>query len=204
MKTTIMILVVSMALFSCTSAKISSNLASGAIGCRPDEITILNETATFVGSMHNFEAICRGKRFICSYQPTTGINCKEALESKNETYDVLENGVIKDTELGLEWKMASNSDITWNQAKAWAQNLKLDGGGWRMPTEDELERFYHKGVKPRNITVLIIFDGYPFWTTETKGSDGRFIYFADPTSGDWYTRDGSSSMRAIAVRSRKN
>ena len=70
-----------------------------------------------------------------------------------------------------------------------------------MPTEDELERLYYKGVKPRNITVLIIFDDYPFWTTETKGPDGRFIYFADPTSGDWYTRDGSTGMRTIAVRS---
>ncbi len=195
-----MVLVISMSLFGCTSARISSNLASGAIGCRPDEITILNETATFVGSMHNFEAICKGKRFICSYQPTTGINCKEALVSKNVTYEVLENGIIKDTQMGLEWVLGSNEDITWIQAKAWAQGLRLDGGGWRMPTEVELERLYHKGVKPRNITALIIFDGYPFWTAETKGPDGRFIYFADPTSGDWYTQDGSSGMRTIAVR----
>ena len=201
MKTTIMILVVSMALFSCTSARISSDLASGAIGCRPDEITILNETASVIGARHNFEAICKGKHFICSYQPTTGINCKEALHSKNEIYDVLENGIIKDTEMGLEWKLAPNSDISWNDAKAWAQGLKLDGGGWRMPTEAELERFYQKGAKPRNIAALIIFDGAPFWTTETKGADGRFIYFYDPTSGDWYARDGSSGMRAIAVQS---
>ena len=197
----IMILMVSMAFASCTSARISADLASGAIGCPPDQIIIVNETATLVGARHNFEAICKGKHFICSYQPTTGINCKEALHSKNVTYEVFENGIIKDTEMGLEWKLASNRDITWNQAKAWAQGLKLDDGGWRMPTEDELERFYHNGVKPRNITVLIITDGYPFWTTETKGPDGRFIFFADPTNGDWYTRDGSSSMRAIAVRS---
>jgi len=61
----------------CTSPRISRNLSSGVIGCRPDDITIENETATAIGSMHNWEAICNGKRYICSYQPTTGVNCKE-------------------------------------------------------------------------------------------------------------------------------
>jgi len=67
-------------LFGCTSPRISRNLSSGVIGCRPDDITIENETATAIGSMHNWEAICNGKRYICSYQPTTGCNCKELVK----------------------------------------------------------------------------------------------------------------------------
>jgi len=79
MKTAIMVIAVSTALCGCiTSERVSKNFASGVIGCSPGEITIVNETATFDG-MHNFEAICKGKRFVCSYQATTGINCKEAL-----------------------------------------------------------------------------------------------------------------------------
>jgi hypothetical protein len=62
----------------CTSARVSKSLASGEIGCPPDAIVIENETATATG-LHNFEAICKGKRFICQYQETTGINCTEAL-----------------------------------------------------------------------------------------------------------------------------
>jgi hypothetical protein len=62
----------------CTSARVSKNLASGQIGCPPDQILIENETATFDGS-HNFEAVCKGKRFICHYHQTSGVDCKEAM-----------------------------------------------------------------------------------------------------------------------------
>jgi hypothetical protein len=65
---------------SCTNARISQGFTSGAIGCPRDEITIYNETADGpMGSMHAWEAECRGKRFVCSYQETAGVNCKEAL-----------------------------------------------------------------------------------------------------------------------------
>ena len=213
MNKVIMILVVSISLFSCTSAKISSELASGVIGCSPGEITILNETATWPEGMHNFEAICKGKRFICTYQATAGINCKEALGDtaedttektmmdRNAVYDALKNGVVKDTETGLEWKLAPNRDVTWNQAKSWIQKPKLGGGGWRMPTEDELKRLYREGVLPRNITLLLIADGWAVWSVETKGSEARYVYFVEAGEGYWYERDNSGGMRAIAVRS---
>jgi hypothetical protein len=199
MKNAIMVLIVAMAFSSCTSARISSEMASGAIGCRPNEITILNETASFSGGRHNFEAICKGKLFICSYHSSTGMNCKEALDSKNTTYEVLENGDIKDTETGLEWKLGENWDITWYEAKAWVQKLKSDG--WRMPTENEVDRLYNKGVQPRNVPPLILADGWPIWLSEAKGEDGKFTYLYSPPSPDWYKKDGSSSMRVIAVRS---
>lgn len=200
MKNAVMVLIVAMAFSSCTSARISSELASGAIGCRPDEITILNETATLVGARHNFEAICRGKRFICSYQPTTGMNCTEALVTKNTIYKVLENGVIKDTETGLEWKVGENSDVTWYEANDWIQKLN---DGWRLPTENEVARLVHFCIKTKNIPALVFTDSWPVWVSETKGEDGRYIYLAEPGSPDWYEKDGSTGMRVIAVRSPK-
>lgn len=64
----------------CTSARISRSLTSGAIGCPQNEIEITNETASGVmGRLHNWEAQCRGKNFVCSYDQTTGVNCKEPL-----------------------------------------------------------------------------------------------------------------------------
>ena len=63
----------------CTSARISRNLSSGAIGCPSQEIQITNETAGIEGT-HNWTAVCKGQTFICSYHTTTGANCTKALK----------------------------------------------------------------------------------------------------------------------------
>lgn len=61
-----------------TNERISRNLSAGVIGCPPEEIQIVNETATIEGT-HNWEAHCKGKRFICTFQAGTGTHCTEAL-----------------------------------------------------------------------------------------------------------------------------
>jgi hypothetical protein len=68
---------------SCTSSRVSRNLASGAIGCPTSEISIVNETAS-VGGSHNFEAICQEQRFYCHYHETSGIDCTKALAPSEE------------------------------------------------------------------------------------------------------------------------
>ncbi|MEI6896230.1 MAG: hypothetical protein V5786_01850 [Psychromonas sp.] len=72
----------------CTSSRISRNLSSGAIGCPANEITIQNETASFIGGMHNWTAICNGKSHICSYQETTGVNCSSSLNSTQDNTEI--------------------------------------------------------------------------------------------------------------------
>lgn len=62
-----------------TNERVSRDLASGEIGCPASEIEIENETATIRGN-HNFEAICRGKRFFCHYHQTSGIDCTEEIQ----------------------------------------------------------------------------------------------------------------------------
>ena len=37
-----------------------------------------------MGSMHAWEAECRGKHFVCSYHETSGVNCSEALAGAPE------------------------------------------------------------------------------------------------------------------------
>ncbi|MCW8960169.1 MAG: hypothetical protein OQK29_01315 [Ignavibacteriaceae bacterium] len=65
----------------CTNARISRNLSSGAIGCHENDITIKDERATVTG-LHTWIAECKGHEFVCSYQESTGVNCKEALKEK--------------------------------------------------------------------------------------------------------------------------
>ena len=67
----------------------------------------------------------------------------------------LTNGIVKDTHTGLEWIAGPDRDTNWNEARSWVQSLNLDGGGWRMPTMDELESLYKKGKGDRNMTPLL-------------------------------------------------
>jgi len=77
---------------------------------------------------------------------------------------------VKDTRTGLEWVAGPDRDTNWNEARSWVQSLDLDGGGWRMPTMDELEGLYKKGAGSRNMTPLLETTGWWVWSGETKGS----------------------------------
>ncbi len=115
------------------------------------------------------------------------------------------NGIVKDTKTGLEWKTGPDKNTSWDQASSWVQNLNLDGGGWRMPTTDELITLYNKGTGSQNMTPLLKTTGLSVWSGETKGSSYArgFNFFYGSRS--WYSRDNSVySGRAFAVRSRSD
>ena len=50
--------------------------------------------------------------------------------------------LIDDPGSWLQWVHAPNQRMNWDQANAYAQNLRLAGGGWRMPTRTELHSLY--------------------------------------------------------------
>ena len=61
----------------------------------------------------------------------------------DDQYVAYANGIVKDTNTGLEWKAGPDKDTNWGEARSWVQSL---GGDWRMPTLDELEGLYKKGM----------------------------------------------------------
>jgi len=63
-----------------TNENLSKNFSSGRIGCPSEEITIINEKATTFGSSHTWVAECRGRYYICDYQPSMGTTCNEDKE----------------------------------------------------------------------------------------------------------------------------
>ncbi len=71
---------------------------------------------------------------------------REATNSKlidgDNRFDLYDNGIIKDRLTGNEWYVGPDVHLTWNEAKAWIEDLKIDGGGWRMPTILELKTIY--------------------------------------------------------------
>ena len=119
-------------------------------------------------------------------------------------YVAYANGIVRDTKTGLEWKVGPDKNTNWNQARSWVQSLNLDGGGWRMPTMDELGDLYKKGAGKRNMTPLLKTTGWIAWSGETKGSSlaGNFHFIDDDRIWDY--RRSSGLCRAFAVRSRSD
>jgi len=111
-----------------------------------------------------------------------------------------------DTKTGLEWKAGPDKNTDWDEARSWVQSLNLDGGGWRMPSMDELEGLYIEAMSSQNITSLLKSTSWHLWvwSGETKGSsDARGFYF-NKGNRSWTTRNNSDCIRAFAVRSRSD
>ena len=54
-------------------------------------------------------------------------------------FQINTDGIVYDTWNGLEWQREVSAEaMDWEQAKAYAASLDLDGGGWRLPTIEEL------------------------------------------------------------------
>lgn len=107
------------------------------------------------------------------------------------------NGIVKDTETGLEWFAGPDRDMNKNEAKSWVKSLSLNGGGWRMPTWNELRSLWKKDADSPKITHLLRITGWGIWSGATKERPFNFgpqyTFFGDT--------GGSDGVRAFAVRS---
>ncbi len=146
------------------------------------------------------------------------INQAQAQEKEATRLKALESEVFYDKNTGLEWLAGPDKATSWYDAKKWVESLTaVAGGGWRMPTRQELKNLYKKGVGKRNMTPLLKTTGWRVWSGETKdsssawgfdfliGTEDWYFYFytGGPGSAAWYDRGGSSITRGFAVRSRR-
>jgi len=123
--------------------------------------------------------------------------------ARDGKYCQYSTGVVKDISTGLEWYAGPDKNTNWYEAKSWVENLNVAGGGWRMPTRQELKTLYNRGG-PHNMTALLQFNGWWVWSGETKGSSSAwsfnfyhgYVFWALP-------RDKSNDGRGFAVRSRR-
>jgi len=144
------------------------------------------------------------------------INHTQAQEVKATKLKALESAIYYDKNTDLEWLAGPDKPTNWYDAKKWVESLTaVAGGGWRMPTREELKTLYQKGEKC-NIKPFLKTTGCWIWSGETKDSSSAwgYDYFSDPPSGLLhggsvsgevsFKRDGSTKFfRGFAVRSRK-
>ena len=141
------------------------------------------------------------EQFQASIQPTTTYTRPSTtlnVIKRDGIYVAYANGIVKDTNTGLEWKAGPDKNTTWDEARSWVESLSLDGGGWRMPTMGELAGLYRDGTGDRNMTPLLRTSGWYIWS---EGSGGGFA-FSD--GGGFWGYRGSHKGRAFAVRSRSD
>ena len=131
----------------------------------------------------------------------SGSGAKEA--RKNDTFIVYATGVVYDKNTGLEWLAGPNRNTDWNEAKSWVENLNVAGGGWRMPTRQELKTLYQKRTGERNMTPLLKITGWWVWSGETKDSFSAWAFAFGSGNVSGYSRKTSSFGRGFAVRSRR-
>jgi len=128
------------------------------------------------------------------------------------------DGIVTDTKTGLQWVAGPDRGTTWDEADIRARTLSLDGGGWRMPSMEELRGLYKKGAGLHgiyNITPLIKTTGFFVWSGDIThgGTSVKCFNFHDPDKkfkgkamfGNWIPRtlvnDSNKTMhRGFAVR----
>jgi uncharacterized caspase-like protein len=119
------------------------------------------------------------------------------------------NGIVYDTKTGLEWVASPNGSLLNDAAKRWVSKLTIDGGGWRMPSEDELKSLYQKGKGARNMTPLIEAKAWHFFSRESEPWHWKGLNFQSFQSFDFrdhhimYSSNHGRTFSALAVRPRR-
>ena len=116
-------------------------------------------------------------------------------------FAVSPEGVISDSQTGLEWIVGPDRNMNYAQAVQWVAGCNVVGGGWLMPTRQQLKTLYQKGVGECNMDPSFKTTGWGVWAEPRDSSSAWAFSFS---TGNEYcsTRDDSHKLRAFGVRSR--
>jgi hypothetical protein len=114
----------------------------------------------------------------------------------------LADAVIFDSQTDLDWLVGPNRDTNFAQAEQWvASTGTVAGGGWAMPSQDELATLYQQGVGERNIDPLFKITGWWAWAgAYDPASSWRFGFSFTKGDENWNFKDHSRDGRVFAVR----
>lgn len=126
---------------------------------------------------------------------------KENIVVKRSLLRVSKEGVITDPVTNLEWAPDPGNQMSWNQATQYVQSLSLAGGGWRLPTIQELRTIYD--ISCDNTIAHPAFNfGWRFaWLSRGDGASGTSVFNFD--NGKEVSGYSDFIGRVLAVRSRK-
>lgn len=122
-------------------------------------------------------------------------------------FKVSSEGVIKDLRTGLEWAPVPMMALNYDHAAAYAKSLELSGGGWRLPTVDELKDLYESGQSGCGLDWAFG-NRYPkAWASDPISSSRRWIVEflrGEAVNEAWEPQfDSCDDCRVLSVRSSK-
>jgi protocatechuate 3,4-dioxygenase beta subunit len=100
-------------------------------------------------------------------------------------FSVSVDGIITDNTTGLQWVIGATRGNGYDAAEEWVKSLELDGGGWRMPTVEELRDLYVKGLGERNRDAVFDAAASAVWadsSPEVQAKEGRWVGQSDAWS----------------------
>lgn len=116
--------------------------------------------------------------------------------------------VVTDSATMLTWQRALDvSHYTWDDAKTYCASLTLAGGGWRLPTKDELLSIVDASFGVRREDPLIDPTAFPntpsaaFWSSSSSPYVGTgFAWAVHFNDGSSTSEPPSSTYRVRCVR----
>lgn len=85
-------------------------------------------------------------------------------------YTVSARGIVTHADhAGVQWKVMADSAVTWLEARDYADSLSLNGGGWRLPTLNELSVLKTDGRSQYNLPSSFACTGWFLWSGEEEG-----------------------------------
>ncbi len=133
-----------------------------------------------------------------------GGNAPAASAAQGATQFTLSSeGVIADSKTGLEWVVGQDRNTNYEQAEQWVASCKVAGGGWRMPTRQELQSLYQPRGDDRHMDPSFKTTGCWVWA-EPKDSSAAWCFSFRDGNEFAGNRDRSNSLRVFGVRSRKD
>jgi len=90
-------------------------------------------------------------------------------------FNVTPDGVIQDQRTGLEWAPVALMTINYDGAVAYAKSLRLSGGGWRLPTVDELKDLYESGQRGCGLDSAFENPRPKAWSSDPRNPSKRWL-----------------------------
>lgn len=130
-----------------------------------------------------------------------GLHSEEQVSDLPPRFAVSAEGVIADSQTGIEWLVGPDRNMNYAQAEQWVAECTLAGGGWRMPTRTELRELYQWGAGTRNMDPAFQTTGWLVWA-EPRGSSSAwsFNFYRDGSDSEHH-RGYSVNLRAFGARS---